>query len=51
MVHLSALDDISALGVMPNKRAISFPEYFAGPGFWFEQWPDNLVMKMQSNLS
>jgi predicted phage terminase large subunit-like protein len=21
------------------------PEYFSGPGFWFEQWPENLIMK------
>jgi predicted phage terminase large subunit-like protein len=21
------------------------PEYFSGPGFWFEQWPEKLVLK------
>jgi predicted phage terminase large subunit-like protein len=21
------------------------PEYFSGPGFWFEQWPENLIIK------
>jgi predicted phage terminase large subunit-like protein len=21
------------------------PEYFFGPGFWFEEWPENLVLK------
>lgn len=32
-----------------NPEACEWPaDYFDGPGFWFEQWPDNLLVKVLS---